>query len=221
MALIWRKAAAKALSILFTVSGLLSMSRQGSKRILIINGNPDPSADRLSHALARAYRKGAEKAGHHVQQINIGDQNIPFLRTAAAFAAQPVERSVIDAQSAFTAADHVVFIYPLWLGGPPALLKAYMEQLACGQFLLRHHNGTLPQGRLKGRSARVIVTMGMPPFIYRTLFGAHGVKAFNRSILKMSGLAPVQTSYFGGSAIEPPQSSRLVKRLCHLGERAA
>lgn len=193
----------------------------GPKNILIINGNPDPSPQRLSHALAQAYGDGAQKAGHHVRQIDIGNLDIPFLRTAAAFAAQPGEPAIVDAQKAFGAANHLVFVYPLWLGGPPALLKAYMEQLACGQFLLRERKGGFPQGALKGRSARVIVTMGMPPLVYRLVFGAHGVKAFNRSILAMSAMAPIRTSYFGGAAITGPRSSGLVSRIREMGRRAA
>lgn len=197
------------------------MHRAGPKNILIINANPDPSPERLSHALAQAYGEGAQKAGHHVRQIDIGNLDIPFLRTAAAFATQPGERAIVDAQKAFTAANHLVFIYPLWLGGPPALLKAYMEQLACGQFLLRERKGGFPQGTLKGRSARVIVTMGMPPLVYRLVFGAHGAKAFNRSILAMSGIAPIRTSYFGGAAITSPRSDGPVSHVREMGRRAA
>ena len=197
------------------------MHRAGPKNILIINANPDPAPERLSHALAQAYGAGAQEAGHHVRQIDIGNLDIPFLRTAAAFAAQPGERAIVDAQKAFSAADHLVFLYPLWLGGPPALLKAYMEQLACGQFLLRERKGGFPQGALKGKSARVIVTMGMPPLVYRLVFGAHGAKAFNRSILGMAGIAPVRTSYFGGAAITAPRSSGLVSRIRDMGRSAA
>jgi putative NADPH-quinone reductase len=197
------------------------MLPRGPKKILIINGNPDPSPARLSSALAKAYREGAEQAGHHVHQIDIGGLNIPFLRTAAAFAAHPGEKAVVEAQAAFMAAEHAVFIYPLWLGGPPALLKAYMEQLACGHFLLREAKAGFPQGGLKGRSARVVVTMGMPPLIYRTVFGAHGVKAFNGSILRISGFTPVRTSYFGGAAIAAPRNGALIKRLRAMGGKAA
>ncbi len=197
------------------------MDRHSPKSILILNGNPDASPERLSSALAHAYRDGAQRAGHHVQQIDIGALDIPLLRTAAAFSAQPGDKRVIEAQDAFTKAEHVVFIYPLWLGGPPALLKAYMEQVACGHFLLRERKGSFPAGGLKGRSARTIVTMGMPPLLYRTVFGAHGTKAFNRSILRMSGFSPVRTSYFGGAAITAPRSAKLIEQVGEMGQRVA
>ena len=103
----------------------------------------------------------------------------------------------------------------LWLGGIPALLKAFLEQLACGEFLLRARERGFPQGRLKGRSARVIVTMGMPPLLYRLIYGAHGVKAFNRSILAIAGVKPVVTSLF--SAANP---AKALMKVAALGRKA-
>jgi putative NADPH-quinone reductase len=175
------------------------------KHVLILNGNPDPGADRLTHALARAYHEGAEEAGHIVRHINIGGVEFPLLRSARDFETEPAEKAIIEAQGAFLSADHIVIVYPLWLGGPPALLKAYMEQLA----------------RLKGRSSRVIITMGMPALIYRLMYGAHGVKAFNRSILNLAGIKPVATTLFGGRQIQPPQSAKTIQTIRDMGRRLA
>jgi putative NADPH-quinone reductase len=50
---------------------------------------------------------------------------------------------------------------------------------------------------LKGKSARIIVTMGMPGFIYRWWFGAHAVKMLKRNILGFVGVHPIRTSIYG------------------------
>ena len=191
----------------------------GMKHILLINGNPDPSPDKLTSALARAYREGAEDDECVVREINIGDISFPWLHNASEFASVATDKAIIEAQGAFLAADHVVFIYPLWLGAAPALLKAYMEQVARGEFLLGKGAGRFPRGRLKGRSARVIVTMGMPAILYRIMFGAHGVKAFNRSILGMAGIKPVATTLFGGSEIQPSGCARTIETVREMGRR--
>ena len=52
-------------------------------KILIINGNPDPSSERLSAALAEAYASGAEAAGHEVRRLTFGKIDFPLLRWAA------------------------------------------------------------------------------------------------------------------------------------------
>lgn len=191
------------------------------KRILIINGNPDPAADRLSHALARAYREGAENSGALVRHIDIGGLDFPLLRDAAQFTADPREDAIIAARDAFTAADHIVFVFPLWLGGLPALFKAYMEQVGRNYFFLGKTERGFPPGQLKGKSARVIVTMGMPPLIYRLGFGAHRVKAFTRGVLSLTGIAPVRTTLFGGGQIGPGGATRTITKVRELGRRMA
>jgi putative NADPH-quinone reductase len=191
------------------------------KHILVINGNPDPEPERLSHALARAYHEAAEGSGAFVRHINIGGVEFPLLRNASQFTSEPQEKTIIEAQAAFLSAEHIVFIYPLWLGGPPALLKAYMEQLARDNFLLGKTDHGFPPGHLRGRSARVIVTMGMPSLLYRMMFGAHGVRAFNRSILAMAGIRPIQTSLFGGAEIQGNGATRTIGKVRKLGQRMA
>jgi len=90
------------------------------KHILLINGNPDPSPERLTSALAKAYREGAENDGCIVRQINVGGTEFPWLHNAHDFTTEAKDKAIIEAQGAFLTADHVVFIYPLWLGSARA-----------------------------------------------------------------------------------------------------
>ena len=76
-----------------------------SKNILIINGNPDPSPQRLSSAIAAAYREGAVNAGHDPCQIDVGALSLHVLRTAVEFASPSNNDGIIQAQAAFTEAD--------------------------------------------------------------------------------------------------------------------
>jgi putative NADPH-quinone reductase len=188
-------------------------------RILVVNGHPDSSRDRLCAALADAYEAGAEKAGHSVRRLDIGRLAFAPLSRPADFLIPPDEPDILAAQEDFRWAEHLVFLYPLWLGGPPAHLKAFLEQLARGGFVVGTENG-LPKGRLKGRSARMIVTMGMPAPFYRLFYGAHGVRAFKCSILGLAGIRPVRTSYFGGID-RAGRAAAIVEKVESLGRRAA
>ena len=69
-------------------------------KILIINGNPDPSSERLSAALAEAYASGAEAAGHEVRRVTIGQIDFPLLRSAAEFNDGPPPRAGAENRSA-------------------------------------------------------------------------------------------------------------------------
>ena len=51
--------------------------------------------------------------------------------------------------------------------------------------------------RDRGRTAHIVVTMGMPSVIYRLFFGAHSLKSLERNILKFVGIAPSRRSIIG------------------------
>jgi hypothetical protein len=53
-------------------------------------------------------------------------------------------------------------------------------------------------GLLNGKSARIIVTMGMPAWLYRWYFLAHSLKSLERNILRFSGVKPVRETLIGG-----------------------
>ncbi len=190
------------------------------KRILIINGHPDASPERLCAGLAEAYAQGARTAGHDIRRLDPGNLAFPFLRTAQAFTEAPPHPDIVAAQNDFLWAEHFLFVFPLWLGGPPALLKGFMEWIGCHEFLLGQGKGMMPKGRLANRSARILVTMGMPAPVYRLFFRAHGVKAFDRGILRIAGIKPVRTSYIGGVGASADRSRRWIAAARGLGTKA-
>ena len=79
----------------------------------------------------------------------------------------------------------------------PALLKAFIEQVMRPGVALEYREHGFPKGLLAGRSARIVVTMGMPALIYRWYFRAHGVRGLERSVLKFAGMKPVRGTLLG------------------------
>lgn len=168
-----------------------------TKKIAVIDGHPDPDKNHLCHAIVDAYTKGADGAGHEIKRIDVGRLDFPFLRIPSQFASDDVPPAIKDAQAALLWADHIVIVFPLWLGTMPALLKAFLEQTIRPGFAFEETQGAWPKRLLVGRSATVIVTMGMPGFIYRWYFCAHGLKNLKRNILRFCGLSPVRDTIFG------------------------
>lgn len=170
-----------------------------TRRIAIIQGHPDPQEQHLCHALADAYAKGAEAAGHQVQRIEIAQLDFALLRTKEEFNSGSPPSILRSAQDAIAKADHLVIIYPLWLGSMPALLKGFLEHIFRPGFAFEVTDPARGKMRklLKGKSARVIVTMGMPAIIYRWYFGAHGLRSLERNILGFCGIAPIKESLVG------------------------
>ena len=167
-----------------------------ARRITIIQGHPDASGGRYCHALAAAYEGGALSAGHEVRTIDVATLDFEILRSKNDYERGAPPASIRAAQEAIAWAAHVVFVFPLWAGMPPALLKAFIEQAFRPGFAFTSGATGRPLRLLKGRTARIVVTMGMPAFAYRWLFGAHGVKAL-RSSLWICGIAPARATLIG------------------------
>ena len=122
---------------------------------------------------------------------------------------------IASAQLAIVRAQHVVLIYPLWLGDMPALLKGFLEQLLRPGFAFSSLQGNgFPQKKMRGKSVRIVVTMGMPAFIYRWFFGAHSLKSLRRNILAFCGFGPVRTTLIG--MVESPDPAARTKALHNL-----
>jgi putative NADPH-quinone reductase len=109
-------------------------------------------------------------------------------------ASDPAIRAVQDKVGR---ADHLVIIYPLWLGDMPAILKSFLEHLSCGGFVMALKEDGSWEQKLKGKSARIVVTMGMPAIVYRLFYFSHSLKSLERNILKFAGVKPVRTSLLG------------------------
>jgi putative NADPH-quinone reductase len=168
------------------------------KHILLIQGHPDASQRHLCHALAEAYASGAAAAGHEVRISTVAQLDFPLLRNQHEWEEGEPPAALKQTQDDILWAQHLVLVYPLWLGDMPALLKGFLEQVARPGFAFARDRLTpLAKKPLAGRSARVIVTMGMPALVYRWYFRAHSVRSLKRNILRFVGIAPVHETLIG------------------------
>jgi len=194
-----------------------------SKAIVVIQGHPDPDPGHLCRALASGYVEGARAAGHVVTVVDVAALDFPILRRSAAFESEPVPEALAPARDAILAADHIVVVFPLWLGTLPALTKGFFEQvLHRSDMFEQTGGGRWPRGRLRGKSARIVATMGMPAAVFRIWFLGHGVKSLERSILAVAGIKPIRETLFGNvEAVGDATRRKWIDRMRRLGERAA
>jgi putative NADPH-quinone reductase len=167
-------------------------------RVAIIQGHPTSDSRHFCHALADAYARGAAEGGHEIRVVSVADLDFPLLRSKSDWESALPPPTIAEAQRTLVWAEHLVIVYPLWLGGMPALLKGFMEQAFRPAFMT---GGAGPKASwktaLKGRSSRIIITMGMPGFAYRWYFGAHSLRSLKRSILALIGIGPNRHTLVG------------------------
>ncbi len=192
-----------------------------ARRITIIQGHPDASRPHFCHGLVEAYREGAESMGHEVRIMDVGSISFPILRDPEAYYHQPVPDALGTVQETVQWANHIVIVFPLWMGTTPALLKGFFEQVFRPGFAYENREGGFPRKKLSGRSARIVITMGMPALAYRFYFRAHGLRNMKRGILGFVGFSPIRDTLIGGiESISDEKRQRWLARMRDLGRSA-
>lgn len=190
-----------------------------TRHIVIIQGHPDATQHHYGHALASAYADGAQQAGHEVRTITVAELDFPLIRRYEEFYQQGPPEVIKQCQDIIHWGDHLVLIYPLWMGSMPAFTKGFLEQVFRVGFAMKVEDGGKKWTRLlKGKSARIVVTMGMPAFVYRWFFGAHSLKSLERNILNFCGIKPIRESLIGMVEGSPEHRNRWLKKMNDYGK---
>lgn len=166
------------------------------KKVLIINGHPDKES--FNFGISDAYKKGVEQSGAAIKEINIRELSFnPNLEFGYRKRLE-LEPDLIDAQAKILWSEHIVFIYPVWWGSFPAIMKGFFDRVLLAPFSYKkRENSLLWDKMLGGRSARVICTLDQPRWTYRLLFGRPSHNAIKRSILNFTGIKPVKITSIG------------------------
>ncbi|MDD5067988.1 MAG: NAD(P)H-dependent oxidoreductase [Candidatus Pacebacteria bacterium] len=168
-------------------------------KIFILVGHPD--SDSECARLATAYELGARAAEHEVRMTRLGDLKFDPILHKGYKEIQALEPDLLKAQEDIKWCEHFVVLYPVWWAGMPSLLKGFFDRVWLPGFAYHFKKegflkGVIWHGALKGRSARIIVTMDNIPFIARLLFGDI-TNEMHFGILKFAGFSPVRVKKIG------------------------
>ncbi|MFN6040163.1 MAG: NAD(P)H-dependent oxidoreductase [Bacteroidota bacterium] len=185
--------------------------------ILIINGHT--REDSFCTAMAEAYSNGANEAGHQLKTLNLRDLELDKYLCYGHEKRYVPEGDVLKAQELITWSNHMIFVYPTWWAGLPAILKLFFEMVFSPGFAFKYHDR---QGKivgwdklLTGKSARIISTMDAPPWYYKWIIGDPGGKIMRKGILGFSGVKPIKSNYFGSVKLSTEKQRRDWLKLVH------
>lgn len=165
------------------------------KKVLVINGHPDKES--FCYALAERYKKGADAAGAECKLVHLIDLKFNPILTFGYRKISELEPDLLNMQQEITAADHLVFVYPNWWSTLPALLKGFIDRVFVPTFAFKYRpNSPFWDKLLKGKTARLIVTMDTPQWYYWLINKNAGHNAMKVGILEFSGIKPVKISSF-------------------------
>jgi putative NADPH-quinone reductase len=170
------------------------------RRILVVNGHPDPGPERFCSALCDAYEEGARAAGWTVRRLTVGllsnnetrDQALEDLRWAT----------------------QLIVVYPLWLDQPPVLLRDLFEE----NLVRNQRDGC----GVSEQPVHLVITMDMPAFLYRAMLQCDtDIKGLARG-MTLPGFRHQHQDFIGSIAsITPEQRRRWLRTMRETGLRAA
>ncbi len=166
-----------------------------------------PSADSYCHALAARAQAGMLAAGHEVVVLDLYEQGFRIAMTAEEREAYHGDSPIVDPVIAEHAAlvqraEALVFVYPTWWSGLPAILKGWLERVMVPGvgFVLDERTNKVRPGLGQMRRLVGISTYGSPrPYV--RLVNDNGRRIITRALRMSCGLR-VRTSWLGLYAID-------------------
>lgn len=166
------------------------------KKILIINGHPDKES--FNFGLSEAYKKGAEKSNGEIKVINIRALNFsPNLQFGYRKRTE-LEPDLLEAQKLIKWADHLVWIYPIWWGSVPAIMKGFIDRVFLPGFAFKKRADSVWSDKLLTRkTARIICTLDQPGWYYKWFYGSPSHHAMKKLTLQYVGVKKVKITTIG------------------------
>ena len=191
---------------------------------LIVTANP--SGDSLCKALAARAEAGLLAAGHEVIVLDLYELGFVVAMTAEEREAYHGESPLIDPLVSKHAAlvqraEAIVFVYPTWWSGLPAILKGWLERVMVPGvgFVLDERTNKVRPGLGQMRRIVGISTYGSPRSSVR-LINDNGRRIITRA-LRMSCGIRVRTSWLGLYAVDTSTAAERQAFLAKVEQRMA
>jgi len=166
-----------------------------------------PSTDSYCHALAARAEAGLRTAGHEVVVLDLYDLRFRVAMTAEEREAYHGDSPILDPLVAEHAAlvqraETIVFVYPTWWSGLPAMLKGWLERVLVPGvgFVLDERTNKVRPGLGQMRRLIGISTYGSPRWYVR-LVNDNGRRIITRALRMSCGLR-VRTAWLGLYAVD-------------------
>ncbi|WP_109830786.1 NAD(P)H-dependent oxidoreductase [Reichenbachiella versicolor] len=164
------------------------------KKILIINGHPDPES--YNQALFEAYKEGLKTEGYSYSEISIGSLNFNPSLVHGYRKRTELEPDLKESIAKIKEADHIVWIFPMWWYGYPAIMKGFIDRTFLPGITYQPIEGKpLPKKLLEGKSSRIIITADSPRWYERLWMGSPVTNQFKKGTLQYCGINPVKVTY--------------------------
>lgn len=166
------------------------------KKILIINGHPD--AESYCFAIHNAYKKGVLQSNTELKEIYVKDLKFNLNLEFGYRKRTKLEPDLLAAQEKIKWAEHIVWIYPVWWGSYPAILKGFIDRVLLPDFAFKKREDSVWWDKyLTEKSARIISTLDQPTWYYKWINKQPSHSAIKKLTLNFIGIKKVKFTTIG------------------------
>jgi NAD(P)H dehydrogenase (quinone) len=177
-----------------------------------------PCDDSFTHACAAAARVGLERAGHTVDTIDLHAERFVAAMSVDERTAYETDQPILDPMVADHArrlgeSEMLVFVYPTWWSGLPAILKGWLERVMVPGvgFVFDERTGKVRPGLDHVRRIVGISSYGSPRW-YVALVNDNGRRVLTRALRMTCGWR-TRTKWIGLYALDTVDEAARVEHL--------
>ena len=178
-----------------------------TSKILVVYCHPNPAS--YSHAVLEAVRAGLARVGSEVQVVDLHAEGFePRLVVDEQHRRRDLDK-VEDTRryrEQIAWCDAMVFVYPVWWGGFPAMLKGYIDRTFVSgltySFQGRPKDAVFPQGLMRGKEAHFFYTLDSPPIVALV---DPGWLSNYFTVFRYCGFGPVRRYYLSRLKLTTPE----------------
>lgn len=109
-----------------------------------------------------------------------------------------LEPDLKEAWKKIQLADHLVWIFPVWWGGLPAITKGFIDRVFLPRTAFSYvESSHRIQGHLFNKTARIITTLDQPGWFYKWYYGEPSTRQLKKTTLAFCGIKKIKTVYIG------------------------
>ncbi len=152
----------------------------------------------FNEAISETFKKTTEQRGHQVEGVNLYRLKFNPVLTHKKATEQPLEPDLQMVKEKISEADHLVFVYPVWWGTMPAILKGFFDRTFISDFAFKYDSSSAKgiTGLLTDKSASVFITLDTPLWYYKFFFKKPAYNQIKKTILQFCGINPVTINMF-------------------------
>lgn len=188
-------------------------------KVMVIYAHPYDKS--YNHAILESTLQGLKEGNHEVDILDLNKDGFNPVMTLedlhAASMGKVVDPKLTEYRSRIEAAQHLVFIFPIWYQSVPAILKGFLDKVFSNGWAYKQIPGKgTPIGLLTHLNATVISTIGMPKLLYRLLYKNAVKLVLIKGSLKYSGVKNIK--WFNIASVQKLSNEKRSKWLLNIKE---